>query len=103
MNGKYILVFVTVVILILAGVVGAVNLEKNFIIKTETLSTNNENDAELPEWNIGNKWIYDAQLRLQQSEYFNMDFQLNLNNLEFEIIEIQNNNDFYKVKMKSIN
>ncbi len=99
MNGKYMLVFVTAVILILTGLVGAVDLEKNYIIKNETFCTNNENDVELPQWNTGNKWIYDAQLRLQQSEYFNMDFQLNLNNLEFEIIEIQNNNDFYKVKM----
>lgn len=95
MNGKYFIVFVTAVMFFLAGIVGAIDLEKN----NTGLMTDNENDADLPEWDIGDKWVYDSQLSLEQSEYFDLDFQLYLNNLEFEIIELQDNDQIYKVKI----
>lgn len=54
-----------------------------------TLSSIEQNDAEIPTWSIGDKWTYTLDVRGEQNEYFDLDFDLTMDNLEFEVIEIQ--------------
>ena len=72
-------------------------------IKTNTNIENNnysdENDAELPVWNTGDYWIYDLSLSLSQTEYFDLDFSININNFKLEVEEVDDINDQYVLSM----
>jgi hypothetical protein len=46
----------------------------------------NNNDAELPIWTIGDKWVYDAEIQANQGEGVILD--LSINNLELELMEV---------------
>ena len=77
--------------------VGARNIyleeDNSFCVTTDM----NENDADLPIWNVGDSWTYHVETEGEQNEYFAMDFDLDINNLEFEVIEVQN--DMYILSM----
>jgi len=46
-------------------------------------------DAELPYWNIGDSWTYNIKATGEQNQYFDLDFDLNINNFKFEVTDIQ--------------
>ena len=59
----------------------------------------NDYDAELPEWDIGDYWVYDLFVDLEQSEYFDFAFRLNIQNFRIEVEEVNNIDDQYKLSM----
>jgi len=52
-----------------------------------------ENDAEIPVWNIGDAWTYDAKINVKQGNI--LSFNLNIKNLKFEVAEVLD--DVYKL------
>lgn len=50
-----------------------------------------ENDIDLPIWSLGDNWTYNIEVEGEQNEYFDLDFDLDLANVKFEVIEIQDN------------
>jgi len=87
-----------IVMLMTSSFFAGINIQKagGVINNSSTLV---ENDVDLPVWNLMDKWVYDVQISAEQTQYFTMDFNLNINNLEFQVVEIQNNLDLYKLKM----
>ena len=56
-----------------------------------------ENDADVPIWNVGDSWTYKIETEGEQNEYFDLEFDITIDNLNFEVVEIQD--EMYKVSM----
>ena len=97
---KIIACIVLVTILMIGSCfVGAININTERETSTCVTSSFDENDADLPIWNVGDSWTYNVELELEQNQYFELDVSLEFENLEFEVIEVQNSNDMYKLKI----
>ena len=68
--------------------VNAMTITKTNDMSNKFLSLNffEENDAELPVWNLGDTWIYDAKISVKQGSI--LSFDLNIKNLKFEVVGV---------------
>ena len=53
-----------------------------------------ENDAELPTWKVGDNWNYKVEIEGGQGS--NIDFDISIENLRLEVLEAQSD-DIYKL------
>jgi len=90
-----IIVLLVVTLMMSSFFVGAINTKK--IIPNSNISSFEENDADLPVWNIGDSWTYNVELELENNQNFELDVDLDIDNLRFEVIEIQD--DMYRLSL----
>ncbi len=76
--------------------VGAITIN-NYQSSSYITSILDENDADLPIWKVGDSWTYDIEIEGEQNEYFDLEFDLYIDNMKFEVLEIQG--DMYKLSM----
>ena len=98
-KNKLNIIVLSIVMLIIASFFTGINIKRAGGVTNNSLTFIKENDVDLPVWNLSDKWVYDAQISVAQTEYFTLNADLEINNLELEVVEIQNNADLYKLKM----
>jgi len=89
-------VFIIFLLMMSSFFVGAITLNKH-ANSTYLTSILDENDADLPIWTIGDSWTYNVEIEGEQNEYFDLEFDLYIDNMEFEVVEIQA--EMYKLSM----
>jgi YD repeat-containing protein len=99
---KKIIIYIVLVTMLMVGsfFAGAVNINTKQEPLFYAASNFDENDADLPEWNDGDIWTYNIEISLEQNEYFDMDFDLKIDNLKFEVLgDVEENNNMYNLSM----
>ena len=89
---KIIYTLICMVILLSSSVTGS----KIFIdLHNEKSSINNQIQAELPVWNIGDEWVFSIEIQGSQGDL--LSFDLNIEFIKMKVIEIEN--DIYTLSL----
>ena len=89
-------VFTIIILIASSFFVGAITVNKPMHL-TILHSSLDENDADLPIWTVGDSWTFNIEVEGEQNEYFDLEFDLDIDNMEFEVVEIQS--EMYKLSM----
>lgn len=86
--------FTFLLLVISSFFVGAVSLAQSR--KQHYFSSGiDEPDADLPVWDVGDSWTYDLAAKGEQNEYFDLDFDITIRNMKYEVVEVQE--EMYKL------
>jgi hypothetical protein len=95
MRYKTISIIFIAMIMFFSIIAGAVSVQKHQ--KTNIFTSNsNGNDAEIPTWYIGNKWVYDITISGGVENFLDLN-NVNFNDLEFTLDAITD--DYYEVSI----
>ncbi len=101
-------VFIILISVLMIGSIfaSAVNVNKTMIktnrkVSSSVTSCSNMNSAEVPIWHVGDSWTYHAEVKggMHVPEVVDIDFDIAIDNLKFEVAQVQNDKYILEVKV----